>query len=397
MRWDGEVCIVSGSYQAVASTPPRTVVELWCRAREGHSVVLLVDGLSPFLEIAPSGKAGRDRDLKDHLEIVQEMDEVVSIAEPIDKWTPYGVKPHYRVEVEQPYVVPRLRKRLEAEWEVSSADILFVQRLLLDLDLGPHIASGGEVLWAGPRAPSELASGFDGKRVEAAEKIRDFGGSGLYPCDMVVACNIADLSRTDPFPTPFVTLSFDLETSVQHNTILCAAVVIARGESRTEHEFRGSEKEILEGMTRLVRDEDPDFITGYNIDNFDLPRVIERAEENAGKSKFEQAALCGWGRVPAIESESKRLSPDRATNRVWRLTGRIPMDAWWQVRQTLRPERESLRFVANMLWTEAEDKQKLDIDASKWTRNGLLGLMKSWNIVLGIPIFHSISSVTYNR
>ena len=59
--------------------------------------------------IAPSGKAGRDRDLKDPLEIVQEMHEVVSIAEPIDKWTPFGVKPHYRVEVEQPYVGPRLR------------------------------------------------------------------------------------------------------------------------------------------------------------------------------------------------------------------------------------------------------------------------------------------------
>ena len=35
------------------------------------------------------------------------------------------------------------------------------------------------------------------------------------------------------------------------------------------------------------------------------------------------------------------------------------------VRQTLRPERESLRFVANMLWPESEDKQELDIDASK--------------------------------
>ena len=170
MRWDGELCIVSGSYQAVASTPPRTVVELWCRAREGHSVVLLVDGLSPFLEIAPKGKDGANRDLKDRLDFVQKMDEVVSIGEPVDKWTPYGVKPHYRVEVEQPYVVPRLRKRLQSEWEVSSADILFVQRLLLDLDLGPHIASGGEVLWAGPRAPSELASEFEGKRVEAAEK-----------------------------------------------------------------------------------------------------------------------------------------------------------------------------------------------------------------------------------
>ena len=369
MRWGGEVCIVSGSYQSVASTPPRTVVELWCRAREGHSVLLLVDGLRPFLEIAPTGKAAVNQNLEDNLESVRVLDNVVSIADPVNKWTPSGIKSHYRVEVKQPWMIssgPNIRKKLkEMNWEVSSADIVFPQRLLLDLDLGPHIATNGEVLWAGPRAPSEFADQFEGKRVEAAERIRDIGGSGLYPCDMIISCNLADLSRADPFPTPFVTLSLDLETSVRHNTILCAAVVVARGEERTEHEFLGSEAEILEGMTRLVRDEDPDFITGYNIDNFDIPRIIERAEENAGRSKFEQAALCGWGRVPAIESESKRLSPVRAPNRVWRLTGRIPIDAWWQVRQTLRPERESLRFVANMLWPEAEDKQKLDIDASK--------------------------------
>jgi len=368
MRWDGEVCIVSGDNRAWGSSNnPKTVIELWCRSREGHSVVLLVNGLSPYLEISESQTIGNQEPTKS-LEVVSQMSEVTE--PPIlvgEKLSQDGkVRNHYRVMIKDTRFVRNLRKRLiEIGWKVTSADILFVHRLLLDLDLGPHIATDGEVLWAGPRAPSHLASKFEGKRVEAAERIRDIGGSGLYPCDMVVSCDIEDLSRADPFPTPFVTLSFDLETSVRHNTILCAAVVVARGEERTEHEFRGPEKEILEGMTRLVRDEDPDFITGYNIDNFDLPRVLERAEENAGRSKFEQAALCGWGRVPAVESERRRLRPSRRLNRVWDIKGRIPMDAWWQVRQTLRPERESLRFVANMLWPESEDKQKLDIDASK--------------------------------
>ena len=368
MRWDGEVCIVSGDNRAWGtSNNPKTVIELWCRSREGHSVVLLVNGLSPYLEISDRKTIGNQEPTKS-LEVVSQMSEVTKPPTLVgEKLSQDGkLRNHYKVMVKDTRFVRNLRNRLiESGWTVTSADILFVHRLLLDLNLGPHIATNGEVLWAGPRAPSEFAKKFEGKRVEAAENIRDIGGSGLYPCDMVISCNLADLSRTNPFPTPFVTLSLDLETSVRHNTILCAAVVVARGEQRTEYEFRGSEKEILEGMTRLVRDEDPDFITGYNIDNFDLPRVIERAEENSGGSKFEQAALCGWGRVPAIESESKRLSPNRAINRVWRLTGRIPMDAWWQVRQTLRPERESLRFVANMLWPESEDKQKLDIDASK--------------------------------
>ena len=115
----------------------------------------------------------------------------------------------------------------------------------------------------------------------ASERIKELGGAGLYPVDLIVSCNVSDLKRVEPFPTPFVTFSYDLETSVKHNTILCAAAVIDRSGERTTHEFIGSEKEIMEGLTRLVRDEDPDFITGYNIDNFDLPRTLERSEENS--------------------------------------------------------------------------------------------------------------------
>ena len=39
----------------------------------------------------------------------------------------------------------KLRKKLE-DWEVTSADIPFQNRLMLDLDLGPHInARGGSL------------------------------------------------------------------------------------------------------------------------------------------------------------------------------------------------------------------------------------------------------------
>jgi len=35
---------------------------------------------------------------------------------------------------------------------------------------------------------------------------------------------------------------------------------------------------MLRGWRDFVRDVDPDIITGYNIVNFDLPYIIERAE-----------------------------------------------------------------------------------------------------------------------
>ena len=189
---------------------------------------------------------------------------------------------------------------------------------------------------------------------------------------MILSCSISGLTRTDPFPAPFVTMSFDLETSIANNWILCAAAVIDRAGERTEYRFRVDdesvgETDILEGLTDLVRKEDPDFITGYNIDNFDLPRIEERADAIAPRTKMDRVAMLGWGRVPLIEDEARqrRLFPSRQQNRVWQIAGRIPLDAWWQARQTLRPQRESLRYVSRLLWGEEEGMQKMDIDASK--------------------------------
>jgi DNA polymerase I len=262
---------------------------------------------------------------------------------------------------------PNIRKTLQESWEVSSADILFERRLLLDYDLGPHISACGEVLWAGERAPVEARDESTMDRATAAGRIAEVGGAGLYPVDMVLSCTVDDLSITEPFRTPFVTFSFDLETSIQSNRILCAAAVIDRGGERTEHTFQGEEGDIMEGLTKLIRSEDPDIITGYNIDNFDLPRMEERADVLAGRSRMEAAALYGWGRVPMLQSEN-RLFPKRQQNRVWRIPGRIPLDAWWQARQTLRPQRETLKYVSKLLWPEDEDKHKLDIDASQMDR-----------------------------
>ncbi|MFL2498979.1 MAG: DNA polymerase domain-containing protein [Candidatus Thalassarchaeum sp.] len=372
MQWEEEMCIVSGSYKSGEGKPHRTTIELWCRSRAGHSVTLLINGLRPYVVISLPDEPKPASEADSALEYLRSMDWAVNVTPVGDKWTKDGEKPHWKVEVPQPWMItrgPNIRKTLKGmNWEVSSADILFERRLLLDYDLGPHILARGEVLWAGDRAPSEVRDETTEDRVTAADRIVEAGGAGLYPTDMVVSCNLDALSRTEPFRTPFVTFSFDLETSIQSNRILCAAAVIDRGGERSEKSFRGEEADIMEGLSKLVRSEDPDFITGYNIDNFDLPRMAERMDVLTGRSKMDGAALYGWGRVPMLQSESNRLFPSRQQNRVWRIPGRISLDAWWQVRQTLRPERESLRYVSKLLWPEDEDMHKLDIDASQMDR-----------------------------
>jgi len=354
MSAEEEACIVAASYQGFGS---QTVVELWLRAREGHSTLLLVHGLRPFLEIAGLGKTAElPIDIEERLEKVRNVKDVTLIHSPVDKWTDLGIKPHWKVEVKQPYNVPKIREALKAEgWIVSSADIIFPQRLLLDLDLGPHIAWKGELL---PK---------DG------DAIRDAGGRGLYPTDQVARCHIDDLQNVEAFAAPFITFSFDLETSIETGRILCAAAVVQQNGQSETHTFRGDEREMMEGLTRLVRDSDPDIITGYNIDNFDLPRIKERMEElEDRKDRLTKAALAGWARVPITEDACKgsrnrgpQILAHRQLNRKWTLTGRCVMDAWWEARMTLRPKRETLKFVSELLFPDREELRKMDVDASR--------------------------------
>ena len=150
-----------------------------------------------------------DHEYVPDLESVREITEVMEVSEPVMKWTRHGVKRHWRVYADQPYSVRRLRKKLE-DWEVTSADIPFQNRLMLDLDLGPHINARGEVLWAGERAPDAVKNSSNTDPSSVEETVVKEGGSGIYPVDMILSCNLQGLSRTEPFPAPVVTFSFDL-------------------------------------------------------------------------------------------------------------------------------------------------------------------------------------------
>ena len=334
MRWSGDVAIITGRYASVGDS---TVMELWARARSSESVLLRVHGVKPWFEITPNGRWDESRDVD--LDQVSSLEEVVAIEGPEMKWTDLGIKPVWKVFVGQPFMVPKTRQELAGSWTILSGDIPFVNRFFLDGDLSMHVSVEGEVV------------------------------ESDHPVDICLELTMGDARHCEPFPAPFKIFSFDLETSIAHDTILCAAAVIedmGTGE-RTRHTFDGDEESILRELTQLVRSNDPDIITGYNIDNFDMGRISDRANLLSKRDKSLKIATMGWGRVSTSEEGRRRdtLYPTRGTARAWNLGGRCVMDAWWQARQALRPQRETLKFVSNLLFPDDEEMQKMDVDASK--------------------------------
>ena len=364
-RWEGRVGVICSRYRSIGEgATGSTVVELFGRAASGESVCVLVHGLRPHIEVAPIGRWSSGLDVPEALleaaARLKGREQVREVSGPELRWTDLGWKPVWRVEVHQPFMVPELRRALEGAWSLFAADIPFTNRLLLEADLGMHVAVAGDV----------VARRSDGEAAESA--VRAAGGGGVYGVDLTLHCVLEDLQPTEAFPVPFRMLSFDLETSIADNRILCAAAVVedlATGD-RSVHTWRDDESEVLEGMTRLVLEQDPDIITGYNIDNFDLPRIAERVEALGGrKDAARRLAMFGWGRTPQDASDLRRqresVVPKRASTRAWTLGGRCVMDAWWQARMALRPQRETLAFVSALLFPEDAERQKMDVDASR--------------------------------
>tara|TARA_B100000900_G_scaffold31582_1_gene23941 strand:+ start:4937 stop:7612 length:2676 start_codon:yes stop_codon:yes gene_type:complete len=364
-RWQGRVGLISSRYRSIGEgSEGTTVVELFGRAASGESVCLLVHGLRPHIEVAPIGRWSSGLEVPEALlesaTRLRERDQVRRVTGPELRWTDLGWKPVWRVEVHQPFMVPELRRALEGAWSLFAADIPFTNRLLLEADLGMHVAVAGEV----------VARRADGEEVEAA--VRKAGGGGVYAVDLTLRCSVEEVQPTEAFPVPFRLLSFDLETSIADNSILCGAAVLedlGTG-AREVHSWRDDETALLEGLTELILDRDPDIITGYNIDNFDLPRIADRVEALGGRKDAERRlAMFGWGRTPQDPSDLRRqresVVPKRASTRAWTLGGRCVMDAWWQARMALRPQRETLAFVSALLFPEDAERQKMDVDASR--------------------------------
>src|SRR5207249_2567295 len=85
-------------------------------------------------------------------------------------------------------------------------------------------------------------------------------------------------------------------------------------------------KEIIERFVKLIWELDPDIISGYNIDGYDLPVLVERSAKH------------GMQRLQLARDHSSFF---HLGERFWRLDGRILTDVWWAVRAEMRPKQET--------------------------------------------------------
>src|SRR5437879_3065432 len=309
-----DVRIITASYRREPVDGPEDpqvpVIQLFGRTREGKSIAIEYSGFKPyFFVIAPPqalrGAFARDKQVVAFEDVTLEVE---------GRPTPCA-----RVVLRQPWKTPEYREKARKFGSTPlEADIPFQHRFIYDMDLGAAVRVVGTTRDPKGRYTTEL--------FVLAERFE--------PCD--------------PFRPALRILSFDIENSIRDGHIFCIGVAYREaGEIKTRI-LTGNEKEIIERFVKLIDELDPDVISGYNIDGYDLPVLIERAAKH------------GMQRLSLARDHSTFF---HLGERFWRLDGRILTDVWWAVRAEMRPKQETLDYVAKHLLGEGKHElQRRRID-----------------------------------
>src|SRR2546429_1274808 len=309
-----DVRIITASYRREPVDGPEEpqvpVIGLFGRTREGKSIAVESSGFKPyFFVVAPPqalrGAFARDKQVVSFEDVTLEVE---------GRLTPCA-----RVTLRQPWKTPEYREKARKFGSTPlEADIPFQHRFIYDMDLGAAVRIIG--------TPADPAGRYTTELFVVAERFE--------PCD--------------PFRPALRILSFDIENSIRDGHIFCIGVAYREGGEIKTRILTGNEKEIIERFVKLIWELDPDIISGYNIDGYDLPVLVERSAKH------------GMQRLQLARDHSSFF---HLGERFWRLDGRILTDVWWAVRAEMRPKQETLDYVAKHLLGEGKHElQRRRID-----------------------------------
>jgi DNA polymerase I len=308
--WD--IRLIGASYKKMEND---LAIHLYGKTQDGQSVTVRYIGFEPYFFFV-------EPDKKEVLEDIIGMlnnDTRVKRLEDTELLYKGEKRKCKKVVATFPWLVPDIRKTIMPQATVLAADIPFHFRFVYDMNIGSCVRAIGEPVV-----------------------------DRTYRTDIVVTAE-----RFEPikaFRPKLTILSFDVETSLKEPKIFCICCVVKKGDEVNGRQFAGDgpggERKMIEDFTKFIEEIDPDVITGYNIDGFDIPQILQRAEAL-------RMPEISWGRYPGAMSQYN--------NRFWWTEGRIIVDAWWAVKKILKPKQETLNAVSKQLLGE----EKHDVDPKK--------------------------------
>lgn len=444
-----EVRLLDSTYSVTPKEAPRgrdrddVIVRLFGKTRDNRSITVLCPDFKPYFHVICPSASLREK-LESH-------EDVLSVTD-VTKEYKGAQEAFLEVRVRAPWLVPRFRADFELqhktiylenppgevlqklravpevaeiiegpETRVSTTDRVFSQKLVDRFGLAAHMSPKEREKWENRAVFFAADIVFTNRFIydhdlgTCVNVTGELVDKGEYTTDLVI--------RAEKFgPCPIFTpklkiMSFDIESSIKYGNIYCICLVVhdeASGKreermiastfgppgekmSREEKERREEdERRILREFVREVRGLDPDVITGYNINNFDLQMLYDRSSllfrEKDGKKLQAGEAMC-FGRDQLGMSRRENRTTGFVT---WDVKGRLLLDAWLSVKKELRPKREGLGYVSTMLFNDTKDNinaTKIDDEWSGRREDVIRYCLKDADLAMRILVHPRINTI----
>ena len=312
--------LLDADYILVDSTP---IVRLIGKNEKGDTVTVFCKGFYPYFYVLP--KAGKYREVENFIK--SEFSSNLLKIEKVEKFDPIGFKekPYKMLKVvlidpsKTPEIRDKLVKKKDIVEKVYEADILFKYRFMADYNLSGM--KWYEVIGRGTSTNTVKTKirieGNQFKEIDIHEQNLKYLSVDIEVAETHSKTAVADAEKD---PISIISLSFYPDFNGKKNLVLVAKPV-----KRFSNEVIPcqNEKDLLEKFMEILDKFDPDIITGYNINEFDIPYIITRLRKNKISPLL--------GRVKDKKAHSRKVGSRHRNS----IPGRIIVDVYELIKEAV--------------------------------------------------------------
>lgn len=343
--------VIDADYVMLDGKP---LLRLFCKRPDGKTLCVFYRNFLPYLYARPKNSEEAVLDT-----LKQKFSGDVVRVERVKRFLPIGYRQEaaelLRVTLRSPAKVPEVKAALDRHAEMYEADILFRYRFFADFGLrgmGWVEVDGTQTSTSTVYVPAIEATAI--KPVDSEENTPLRYLALDIECIALEEAGIADAAKD---PVIMISVVFDPEHDGQRSVVLVARPGVSNAQCYAD------EKEMLQAFVEIVRSYDPDVVTGYNIQNYDLPYILKRLEVHGLERKLGRADKTTFTRA---------MTGRQVTD----IVGRVVADPYVILRKpetatmpgAMRFKRYDLNTVARQMLGES----KLEVD-HKEMRSAWLG------------------------
>ncbi|MFQ5647668.1 MAG: 3'-5' exonuclease, partial [Candidatus Aenigmatarchaeota archaeon] len=308
----------------------KPILRVFGKTEKGESVCGFYEGLLPFFYAEGKGVE----------ELLAKNPQVAKI-ETVSRFVVGSQAPRdvYRITLRNPAKTPEVREGLTAAGvKAYEADILFKYRVMNDLGLD---GLGWVEVSGSNGVTTETVNAKLKLQIKDIKPVLKDADVGLKYMAFDIECTSSKGGLPDSKRDPIILISLVFSEPFKGEKSI---VLSTRADPSVLHSE--DEKAMLEEFIRIIDEYDPDIITGYNCNNFDLPYIVGRMREAGVRPLF--------GRCKQKQVISKKIGMKQKTI----ITGRIVADSFDIVKKDFSLQRYGLDFVADKLLGEKKGAVK---------------------------------------